>query len=751
MKKISLYILGSILLSLIVVTFFSPTTAFAGDCSWHSNSNINCGTGEFWLDVKTSIKFDNTLVFKNHNNPADGYLVLNTSTSDNTIYWLKNTGADYNFGDSAKIQSASKNSSLISNESLLNNEYRPARSYSRGTERNRPGMDTCSTFERGNDCYAITDFSSTTVSIDGKKQTLSKTGSFKLGGEEHFFVCDTYSLAGQKCWQGRDNPNLLTLTDQDVKKLDSNSKGVAVAGGGDCVDSPLSFFLCPVMKMLKEAVTGLTNFLIALLKLPPLTSMQGLQDGFNTFKNIANSLYVLIFLIIIFSNFFSTGLDNYSIKKMLPRLFGAVIITQFGFLLLSLFVDLSNVLLVALPAAVNGGNSDLGAAMFDNFKNTINHTKGVADILTGVGYFIIMLIIIAAILVITLMSIGYLLFRIVFLVILVFISPVAIAGWVLPQTQGASKKWASWFIKLALMGPVIGLILAITVAVQIIFTNMNQDGQSYIIGWASVFVPFFGVAMIPKAFKWSGDIMSQTGKAISGSAVGQMGKGMVKKSAQQGQLANLGGKALTNTFGRAPGRLGEKAAFAGMKKQSAYQARGREDYDKLNVDQLIKLKSSGKGNVSKQAGAALGKKEAEIMNQQIWGGASYESLNKIRASRGQGDVPLPPGTTYDSKKKNFNTPTGVEYTIKNPDYYRGGSAGGGRGPGPTGGAGGGGRGPGPTGGAGGAGGRGPGPTGGAGGGAGGRGPGPTGGAGGGAGGRGPGPTGGAGGGRFPGP
>ncbi len=711
---------------------YGPDNSGGGSsCSWHGDSQINCGDEMFWLDVDKTQQYGRLVYRWKTGNPADWtgkYLVLENIDTSARLF-----KKEYDFSQNSIIKKGTW-------EYILNNENRTTvRNFSPNSQ------DPCDTNDTGG-CWRWNPdkgVDNSKLSADGKKMVIyTKTidptninnyvqntvrvdiasdGSFEYGGKTFHFYCGIDTKSGEKCYDGQDG-RLRTIDETTAKAIsDATAKTAVDASNTPCVNNPLSFFLCPVMSMLTDAVTGLSNFLVGLLKLPPLSqpngvsgtqnNMSGLQDGFVSFRNIANGLYILIFLIIIFSNFFSVGLDNYSIKKMLPRLLAVAIITQFGYLLLSLVVDLSNVLLVAIPAAVNNGSTDLGGAIFANFQHTVSGTKNSAvGALNGIGYFLVMLILMAAILVVLLMSIGYLLFRIVFLVILVFISPVAFAGWILPQTQSLSKKWAMWFIKLCLMGPILGLILALTTVIQTIFTGMQ--GQSEIIDWASVFVPFFGVAMIPKAFKWSGDIMSQTGKAISGSAVGQMGKNMAKKSAQQGQLANLGGKALTNTFGRAPGRLGEKAAFAGMKKQSAYQARGREDYDKLNVDQLIKLKSSGKGNVSKQAGAALGKKEAEIMNQQIWGGASYESLNKIRASRGQGVVPLPPGTTYDSKKKNFNTPTGVEYTIKNPDYYRGGGAGGG-------GAGGGGA---------------------AGGGAGGGGAGPTGGAGGG-----------AGGGRFPGP
>ncbi len=377
----------------------------------------------------------------------------------------------------------------------------------------------------------------------------------------------------------------------DVQKNFVDGTLATAAQSGDCIDNPLSFFLCPLAEMITKTVDGLTSFLVNTLTLTPL-SKQGtaIQDGFSAFKNIANSVYVIIFLIIIFSNFFSTGLDSYSVKKMLPRLIAAVIVTQFGFLICALMVDFSNVLIVALPAALSPGKT-LGESISSNMFSLIG-TDGLTGFLTGISYFIIVLILAIALLVIILIALAYIVFRNVFLIVLVFLFPLAAAAWVLPQTQQYAKKWATWFIKLLLMGPIVALILASTVIIQSIFQAAGQGGDKFL-EFISVFVPFVGIAIIPKSFKWSGDVMTAAGKAVQGSAVGKVATGVVKKSAEEGGIAKAKGTALsalsagsTSSFGRS---MQAKGAAYGAK-----SAKAKADmYDSLSVKDLTRLGNNG--------------------------------------------------------------------------------------------------------------------------------------------------------------
>lgn len=379
------------------------------------------------------------------------------------------------------------------------------------------------------------------------------------------------------------------------------------------IDNALSFFLCPVRDLVVTSIDNLTSYLQGQLAIIPLQGGGDLQKAFDNFRNIANSLYIIIFLVIIFSNFFSTGLDNYSIKKMLPRLLAAVIATQFGFLICTILIDLSNIIAIVIPSALNNGTATIGTnlgAQFDSVVNSAQTASTTAGAAAGAaattGFVLIVLVLYIVGLIILAIALCYLVFRNIFLIVLVFISPLAFAAWVLPQTQQYAKKWATWFIKLLAMGPIIGLILGGTVLMQNIFTASGNNFLKF----AAFFIPFVGLALIPKSLKWSADVMTATGKAVQDSAVGKGATKAGQKSYKEGQVGKNVGKLVGGVGGKVPG-FGTRATKYGAKKEAAYNSAQKENYGAFGVDDLVKL-SSASGATGKNARSALGRKRSEM-------------------------------------------------------------------------------------------------------------------------------------------
>ncbi|MFO0862137.1 MAG: hypothetical protein U0516_00225 [Candidatus Saccharibacteria bacterium] len=460
-----------------------------------------------------------------------------------------------------------------------------------------------------------------------------------------------------------------------------------VGQDGDCIDNPLSFFLCPLYSAIGETVDGLSKFLVDQLTIESLTGQDagsngGITGGFNRLRNVANSVYILIFLIIIFSNFVNFGLENYTVKKLLPRLIAAIILTQFAFLICTLLVDFSNVLLATIPSIIQGANpKSLGESVQSNFATLVNQqgTNGAAaalnGLVTGMAYFVLILILAVLALVIIIIALAYIVFRNIFLIILVFLSPLAIAAWVLPQTQTYAKKWFTWFIKLLLMGPIIGLILSVVVVVQQIFQSSNNKFLLAI----SVFVPFFGLAIIPKSLKWSGDVMSATGSLVTKSAVGKAAGGAVKKSAKEGTIAEKSGKAI-ESFGKRTGSVALEARGAQLSKVKAGIA--RERISKLSLDRQIELASKGKGNSKALAQAAINEKRQQLLNYRNLDGQQLRDLERLHG-KSDADIAAQYGLNIEDgkvKPQYDNTgqliagdPNNVSYN--NPYWNSGGQTG----------------------------------------------------------------------------
>ena len=56
-------------------------------------------------------------------------------------------------------------------------------------------------------------------------------------------------------------------------------------------------------------------------------------EGWNTFRDIANVIFVILLMVVIFSQLTGVGIDNYGIKKILPKLIIAAILINLSYLI----------------------------------------------------------------------------------------------------------------------------------------------------------------------------------------------------------------------------------------------------------------------------------------------------------------------------------------------------------------------------------------------------------------------------------
>ena len=93
----------------------------------------------------------------------------------------------------------------------------------------------------------------------------------------------------------------------------------------------------------------------------------GLYQAWLVFRNIANIIFVIIFMFIIFSQLTGWGIDNYGIKKMLPKLILVAILVNLSYIICAIAVDASNI----VGQGVRG--------LFENVAKSVSDTGGLGD------------------------------------------------------------------------------------------------------------------------------------------------------------------------------------------------------------------------------------------------------------------------------------------------------------------------------------------------------------------------------------
>ena len=266
--------------------------------------------------------------------------------------------------------------------------------------------------------------------------------------------------------------NMTTIAWDDIKKeMDAKAQEAENALNkteesdeekNSCGVDGVGWLVCPLMSFAGSLGDASYSAISQFLSIDPgifKESSGGLKQAWDFFRDIANAAFALIFLWVIFSQISNVGISNYGIKRILPRLIIGALLVNLSFYLCQLAVDLSNILGFSLKGVLEGAASgiDTQSAATGSFNNLF--VIGLA--LTGIGLFIFLAVSIPTILSLLLVLLVVLVILIVrqsAIILLIAISPLAFAAWLLPNTENMFKKWMSVFRGLLIVFPVISLL-----------------------------------------------------------------------------------------------------------------------------------------------------------------------------------------------------------------------------------------------------------------------------------------------------
>ena len=375
------------------------------------------------VDGEATSKSDNTWTVS----------VVNKDTGKvDTIYKPKGKGEYLYGGGDEKYGSPYKDRSTFSCLSIQNKLKTAARDYSNAIQKN--AADTA--------CAGLA----------GKELAACKAGiEHKNEGAAY---CKTYTDEKEACEKGQ-NAKIETAAEEEEGGEPKNSCGI---------DGGLGWLICPVMTFVANindaaygAISGFLDIKPAILGDNSNTS--GAKQGWDFFRNIANAIFAVIFLWIIFSQISNVGVSNYGIKKILPRLIIGALLVNLSYYLCQIFVDLSNILGHTLKDALEAGAGGIGTE-----SEAAGWGSAIAATIVGVGGVAAF----AALAIgIPTLAAGFLAIMTVFIILvvrqagiilLISMSPIAFAAWLLPNTEDLFKKWMKMFRGLLLVFPIISLL-----------------------------------------------------------------------------------------------------------------------------------------------------------------------------------------------------------------------------------------------------------------------------------------------------
>lgn len=305
-----------------------------------------------------------------------------------------------------------------------------------------------------------------------------------------------------------------------------------------CAIDGIGWLICPVVTFLAQVSDTVKDNIDEYLVFNP-SELTKRDDGsvysyWATMRNYANVLFVIAFIIIIYSQISGMGLSTYGIKRMLPRLVVGALLVNVSFYLCAAMVDLSNAIgasaynfISSGTSAGSGGTSPGSSASGDAWWATTATTLlvGGAVLFFALGAFIAGLITVLMIALTTLLLLGV---RQAIIIFAIIISPLAFVAWLLPNTESLFKKWWQTFKTMLFVYPIIGIIYGASTLASNIIRNQygGTDGSSVamqIVAAVLMFVPLLLVPKVLNAAMSIGNIAAITGGIVKGKAGGFLG------------------------------------------------------------------------------------------------------------------------------------------------------------------------------------------------------------------------------------
>lgn len=314
---------------------------------------------------------------------------------------------------------------------------------------------------------------------------------------------------------------------------------------------------CSLLSILGSMADASLAMLGSFMKVDPLIASPDdpLFSYWKSFQTIANVIFVIALLVIVYSHITGAGLSNYSLKKMLPRLIVGAVLINMSFYVCAAAVDLSNIVgstvystlkeSIAPPAPTPVQEDKNQAPMrttpvinpetgeeitwskIVNWMAYAASTSAVAGVAAGAGAGLLMngglaafIPIIIGVVLAIMIVVLCLLLRQVLIIAFIVISPLAIAAFLLPNTKPLFDRWLKSFIPLLMLFPVIAFVFGIGAVVSEIlaaaaFAKPGFVEQSLFV-LVALAVQILPLLAVPKLMAIGGGLLAQLANVARG-------------------------------------------------------------------------------------------------------------------------------------------------------------------------------------------------------------------------------------------
>lgn len=401
----------------------------------------------------------------------------------------------------------------------------------------------------------------------------------------------------------------------------ATSKGVT-----SCALEGIGWIVCPVSNFLASAMDWMFEILSNFLTVRPVQTSQdnALFRMWSVMRNFANVVFVIVFLIVIYSQVTNIGLSNYGIKRILPRLVLVAIMVNISYWVYAIGIDLSNIsghsiqqLFINLRNTVVGGEGNSWEISSWQSVTSFILSGGTAAVLTGIGvnmllgsaisgavYMLIPILVI--VLTSVLVALLVMALRQALITILVIISALTFVAYLLPNTEKYGQKANGLFLTMLTMFPVLSLIFG---GAQLAGTAIIQNANSINLILLGMAVQVAPVIVTPLLVRFSGTLLTRVAGMVNNPNKGLIDRtrNWARERADEQKARVLGNPAAAGWRGATARRTqnidAKRRKREGWKKanESFADARWANDHQSHQIHEAME-----RASMQKETGEAIG-------------------------------------------------------------------------------------------------------------------------------------------------
>lgn len=338
---------------------------------------------------------------------------------------------------------------------------------------------------------------------------------------------ESYDFTPPNTYTNPSSPTKVTIAaDENQGSTDSSKQE---SGCDNSTMTGIGWFVCPAVNFIAKGMDKIYSIISGFLEVKTVTSdtNTSIYQLWATVRDIANVVFVIVFMVIVYSQITNLGLSNYSVKNMLPRLIIAAILVNASFWVCAAAVDASNFLGYAIH--------NMFVSLMDKFSVGSNYTgnmpswQQVATValstgaVIGGGLFIaantvsgtifLLIPVLLGVVMSALVALIVLAARQALITILIIVAPLAFVAYTMPNTEKYFNRWRETLMTMLLLFPIFSVIFSgAQLAGMAIVQSANGNLITIILGLAVQVAP---IVITPLLIKFSGNLIGKVAGIVN--------------------------------------------------------------------------------------------------------------------------------------------------------------------------------------------------------------------------------------------